>query len=106
MSERNEYPAGVPCWVETLQPDPQSAVSFYSQLFGWDFAGPGEMPCEPPGRYFLARVGGRDVAGIGALPASAAATGAAWSTHVRVESAGRSAGGRVLDQSADGRSLD
>src|SRR2546423_230768 len=35
--ERDGYPPGVPCWVDTTQPDPQAAVAFYSGLFGWDF---------------------------------------------------------------------
>ena len=32
MSEHEEYPAGVPCWVETLQPDPRVALDFYGPL--------------------------------------------------------------------------
>jgi uncharacterized protein len=32
MSTREDYPAGVPCWVDTSQPD---AARFYSGLFGW-----------------------------------------------------------------------
>ena len=51
MSERNEYPPGVSCWVDTLQPDPEAAVRFYGDLFGWTFAGPGSMPGDPPGKY-------------------------------------------------------
>ncbi len=35
MSERTHYPPGVPCWVDTLQPDPESATQFYAALFGW-----------------------------------------------------------------------
>ena len=27
MSERERYPAGVPCWVETLQEDPRGALN-------------------------------------------------------------------------------
>ena len=38
MSEREQYPAGVSCWVETLQPDPRGALDFYGALFGWEFA--------------------------------------------------------------------
>src|SRR3954447_25999363 len=87
MSEREHYPHGVPCWVETLQPDPQAALDFYGPLFGWEFAGPGPMPGDPPGEYFVARVRGRDVAGIGSLPAGGGAAGAAWSTSIRVDSA-------------------
>lgn len=37
MSEREEYLAGVPCWVETLQPDPRS-------LRGQVIAPPLDMP--------------------------------------------------------------
>ena len=35
MSTREDYPAGVPCWVDTSQPDPADAARFYSGLFGW-----------------------------------------------------------------------
>ena len=28
---------GVPCWVDTSQPDPEAAVDFYSGLFGREF---------------------------------------------------------------------
>jgi predicted enzyme related to lactoylglutathione lyase len=87
MSERERYPAGVPCWVETLQPDPQAALDFYGPLFGWEFAGPGPMPGDPPGEYFVARVRGRDVAGIGSLPARDGAHAPAWSTSIRVDGA-------------------
>ena len=62
MSERSEYPAGVPCWVDVLEPDPGAAMRFYSELLGWEFAGPG------PGDYYEARLRGRDVAGVGAQP--------------------------------------
>jgi predicted enzyme related to lactoylglutathione lyase len=86
MSEREAYPAGVPCWVETLQADPEAALDFYGPLFDWEFTGPGPMPGDPPGRYFVARVRGRDVAGIGSLPDRSASPSPAWSTYVRVES--------------------
>ncbi|MDP9188754.1 MAG: VOC family protein, partial [Actinomycetota bacterium] len=33
MLERDGYPAGVPCWVDTGQPDPEAAVDFYGGLF-------------------------------------------------------------------------
>jgi hypothetical protein len=81
-SNAKTYPAGVPCWVDTLQPDPHAATAFYTGLFGWELAGPGAMP--DGGAYFVARLGGDDVAGIAALPA-AAGSGAAWTTYVRVD---------------------
>ncbi|MBV9004126.1 MAG: hypothetical protein JO181_05660, partial [Solirubrobacterales bacterium] len=86
MTEIAHYPPGVPCWIDTLQPDPEAAIAFYSGLMGWEFAGPGAMPGDPPGRYFVARVRGRDVAGMGSLPADGAARAPAWNTYVSVAS--------------------
>ena len=37
MPERDTYIPGVPCWIDTSQPDPEAAVDFYSGLFGWEF---------------------------------------------------------------------
>jgi predicted enzyme related to lactoylglutathione lyase len=94
MSERDTYPAGVPCWVETLQREPRAAQDFYASLFGWELAG--------SEAYSVARVRGLDVAGIGALPDAAADLPASWITHVRVESADdaarevEAAGGTIL----------
>jgi uncharacterized protein len=99
MSERDSYPPGVPCWVDTGQPDVDAALDFYGTVFGWDFAGPGEMPGEPPGRYYVAQVAGRDVAGISTQPPGRPTV---WNTHVAVASvddAARAAadnGGSVL----------
>ena len=83
MSERDRYPAGVPCWVDTTQPDVDAATAFYSELFGWELAGPGEMPGDPPGRYYVARAGDGEVAGVASCPPGQA--GAAWNTYVSVE---------------------
>jgi predicted enzyme related to lactoylglutathione lyase len=89
MVERDEYPAGVPCWVDTQQPDPEAAMTFYGDLFGWSFddrSGP-EQP------YFVAQLRGRDVAGIGQTPPGYERPSASpmWNTHVAVESADRTA---------------
>ena len=102
MSEREEYPAGVPCWVETLQPDPRAALDFYGALFGWEFAEPGPMPGDLSREYFVARIKGRDVAGIGSLPDLGGPPSAIWSTYIRVGSAdeaaesAKAAGGSLL----------
>jgi predicted enzyme related to lactoylglutathione lyase len=90
MSERDRYEFGVPCWVDTAQPDVDAAMDFYAELFGWEFAGPGEMPGDPPGRYYVARVRGRDVAGVSSMPAGGDAP-VAWTTHVSVDSVERAA---------------
>jgi uncharacterized protein len=78
MSERDSYPPGVPCWVDTLQPDPEAAMRFYEQLFGWEFDGPG------PGGYYVARLRDRDVAGLGTSPDREAPPTTAWNTYVSV----------------------
>lgn len=93
MSTRDEYQAGVPCWVETLQPDPRAAMRFYEALLGWAFSEPEVTGGGLPGEYFVARVKGRDVAGIGTLPTGDPPTPAmpVWSTFVRVPSAAESA---------------
>src|SRR5438128_1108946 len=103
MSERDDYPAGVPCWVDTLQPDVSASLDFYRGAFGWEFAGPGPLPGGLPGQYFVAQLRGRDVCGIGSLPGgSEGEVIAAWNTYVRVDSADASAaaaarsGGTVL----------
>ncbi|HEY3172315.1 MAG TPA: VOC family protein [Thermoanaerobaculia bacterium] len=107
MVERNDYPPGVPCWVDTLQPDPDAAVRFYGDLFGWTFAGPGSMPGDPAGRYFVARLRGRDVAGVGMQPVAGAQPAIVWNTSICVESADdtakkvKGAGGRVVREPFD-----
>jgi predicted enzyme related to lactoylglutathione lyase len=82
MSERDSYPPGVPCWVDNLVADPSTAMAFYGELFGWEFDGPG------PGNYFVARVRGRDVAGVGEAPPGVAP---GWNTYVSVASADETA---------------
>jgi len=56
-------------------------MSFYGELFGWDFIGPG------PGDYFVARLRGRDVAGIKPQPDDGALQLPVWTTYVAVDSA-------------------
>jgi predicted enzyme related to lactoylglutathione lyase len=87
MSEHATYPPGAPCWVETLQPDLPAALDFYGTLFGWEFAGPGPMPGDLPGEYFVGRLEGRDVAGIGSLPDLGAPPVPSWNTYIRVAAA-------------------
>jgi uncharacterized protein len=84
LSERDGYEHGVPCWVDTGQPDPEAAVGFYRGLFGWELED--RMPADSPGHYFVAQVRGRDVAAIGSLPEGAPPT-PVWNTYVWVDSA-------------------
>ncbi len=111
MSERDHYPPGVPCWVETLQTDPIAAMEFYGSLFGWEFEGPGDMPGgegegDASDGYNVARLRGRDVAGIGQVTRGTPRT-PVWTTYVRVDSASDAAaraieaGGNVLVEPLD-----
>jgi hypothetical protein len=78
MSERDSYPPGVPCWVDNLVGDVDEALRFYGGLLGWEFDGPG------PGNYYVARLRGRDVAGLGQAPPGVPP---GWNTYVSVASA-------------------
>jgi predicted enzyme related to lactoylglutathione lyase len=84
MSERNGFEPGVPAWVDSLGPDPRRRTDFYGSLFGWEFGEPGPMPND--GEYFVARLRGHEVAGIGSSP-PAGNPQPGWSTYVQVESA-------------------
>ena len=86
MSERDEYPAGVPCWVEGLHRDCAAARGFYGPLMGWEFEGSGDEP-----QYFVARLRGREVAGLAPMPEQVQDTEGAWMTHVAVDSAAATA---------------
>jgi predicted enzyme related to lactoylglutathione lyase len=95
MSERDSYQPGVPCWVDNLVPDLDAALRFYAELFGWEFDGPG------PGDYYVAKLRGRDVAGVGAQPPGVPA---AWNTYVSVasvEDVVRAAAGHVTVEPFD-----
>src|ERR1700676_5725377 len=104
MRERDGYIPGVPCWVDTSQPDPQAAVAFYGDLFGWKLED--AMPPEAPGNYFIARLGGGDVAAV-ASQAEGAPPSATWNTYIWVQSADEAAakvveaGGRVVTDPFD-----
>jgi predicted enzyme related to lactoylglutathione lyase len=104
MQERDGYIAGVPCWVDTSQPDPEAALPFYSGLFGWDFED--VMPPGAPGKYFIARIRGGDVAAVGSQPEGSPPM-AVWNTYIWVDSADetaeavRAAGGQVITEPFD-----
>jgi uncharacterized protein len=101
MSDR--YIPGVPCWIDTSQPDPAAAVAFYRDLFGWEFED--VMPADSPGSYHIARIRGGDVAAVGSQPDGAQPP--VWNTYVWVEDADetadkvRAAGGTVLMEPAE-----
>jgi uncharacterized protein len=104
MPERDGYIPGVPCWVDTSQPDPEAAVDFYSGLFGWEFED--VMPPGSEGKYFMARIRGGEVAAVGSIPEGVPPV-ATWNTYVWVDSADETAskvqdaGGRVVMEPFD-----
>jgi predicted enzyme related to lactoylglutathione lyase len=99
MPERDGYIPGVPCWIDTNQPNPEAAVDFYAGLFGWEFQD--VMPAGSPARYFIARIRGGDVAAVSSIPEGAPPM-AMWNTYIWVDSADETvskvveAGGNVL----------
>jgi uncharacterized protein len=102
MSNQDRYIPGVPCWIDTTQPDPEAAVAFYGGLFGWQFED--VMPPDSPARYFMARLEGGDVAAVSSQPEGAKT---AWNTYIWVADADetaakvREAGGAVLSEPMD-----
>jgi predicted enzyme related to lactoylglutathione lyase len=104
MSERDGFQNGVPCWVDTWQPDADAAMSFYTQLFGWEAED--TMPEGVEGTHYMCRLRGRDVAAIASRP-EAAPDVTAWTTYVWVDDVdatatkARDAGGNVLVEPFD-----
>jgi uncharacterized protein len=118
MPERDGYIPGVPCWVDTSQPDAEAAVSFYGGLFGWEFED--VMAPSSEGKHFIARHEARgssifdtsgvrrrgDVAAVRSIP-EAAPPRAMWNTYFWVDSADaaaakvRDAGGGVVVEPFD-----
>jgi len=104
MSDQDRYIPGVPCWIDTTQPDPQAAAAFYGELFGWELED--VMPAESPARYYIGRLRGGDVAAVGSAMEGEPET-AVWNTYVWVQDADeaaekvRAAGGTVLIEPMD-----
>ncbi len=104
MPERDGYIPGVPCWIDTSQPDPEAVLDFYSGLFGWEFED--VMPPESEAKYYTARIRGLDVAAVGSIPEGAPPM-AMWNTYIWVDSADetaskvKDAGGNVVTEAFD-----
>ena len=103
MNPRTWYPAGVPCWLDLVQPDHHRLTAFYGSLFDWTFEL--RTPPEAPGTYAYARRDGLITAGVGSQPPGTAPEG--WVTYVRVDSADATAalveanGGTVVSPPTD-----
>jgi uncharacterized protein len=81
--DRTEYPPGVPCLIDTEQPDADAAAEFYGGIFGWEFENK-----LPPGndKYLVASRNGLDVAAI-ATPTPGVTGTPTWNTYVSVADA-------------------
>lgn len=99
MTDRDGYPHGVPCWIDTAQPDPDAAAAFYGGLFGWESED--RLPPGAPGRYLVARKDGQTVAAITSPDPTTPAT-PAWDMSIWADDADAAAaavaaaGGTVL----------
>lgn len=82
MPEITSYRDGVPCWLDLMTDDVEAAKTFYTSLFGWDYDDQGP----DSGGYQLARLRGRQVAGIGPRPADAQFP-SAWTAYLWVDDA-------------------
>jgi uncharacterized protein len=102
VTDNRTYPEGVPCWVDTEQPDVDAARHFYATLFGWTFSD--AVPADAPGTYLMATLGGADVAAIGPPRGEAPVE---WNTYIAVEDADaavaavRAAGGSITVEPVD-----
>lgn len=79
MGEVERYPEGTFCWVDLGTPDLAAARGFYEGLLGWSVE-PVETPDE--GTYLIARVDGKDVAG---LHEHDTGTAHGWDSYIAVE---------------------
>ena len=96
MADAKTFVANAPAWIDLSSKDADGSRQFYSKLFGWtvDVQGP------EAGGYGLARLGGKDIAGIG--PAQDPNAPTAWSVYIGTRDANATAkqvgaeGGKVI----------
>ena len=86
-----------PVWIDLSTSDPAASREFYAKVFGWNV----EVNPDPQyGGYALAKVGGKDVAGIGTTMMAEAPT--AWSIYLGTSDIAemtarvQAAGGKVI----------
>jgi predicted enzyme related to lactoylglutathione lyase len=97
MAETETTVANKPAWIDLSSSDAAASREFYSKLFGWEI----EVNPDPQyGGYGMAKVDGKDVAGIGPKQSEQAPT--AWSLYIGTPDAEelarkvQSAGGTVI----------
>ena len=97
MAEAKTAVAHKPIWTDLSTSDPAGARDFYAKVFGWKV----EVNPDPQyGGYALAKIGGKDVAGIGPKQMDEAPT--AWTVYIGSADAedtakkAQAAGGNVI----------
>jgi len=105
MTEMKSYQPGTFSWADLTTPDTAAAKKFYGEIFGWKTE---DMPT-PMGPYSMAKLNGKDVAGIAGLPADQAKQGVPphWNNYfwvANVDEAAKKAaslGGKIVMQPMD-----
>src|SRR5689334_25213711 len=97
MAETKTSVANAPIWLDLSSSNPDASREFYSKLFGWKI----DVNPDPQyGGYALAKLGGKDVAGIG--PKQDPSGPSAWLIYVGTKDADETvkkttaAGGHVI----------
>jgi predicted enzyme related to lactoylglutathione lyase len=84
MADTKTFIANAPVWVDLSSTDAAKARDYYAKLFGWKV----ELAPEPDaGGYALAKLNGKDVAGIG--PAQTPDGPSAWMVYIGSKDAER-----------------
>jgi predicted enzyme related to lactoylglutathione lyase len=92
MADTRTFVAGTPAWVDLSTTDPAAARQYYSKLFGWEV----EVSPDPAaGGYALAKIGDKNVAGIGGTQDPHAP--AAWMVYIGTSDAEKTA--KIVEQS-------
>ena len=80
MTNIDKHQVGTPSWFDLMTPDIEKARAFYKSVFGWDYnVGGPEM-----GNYSMAKVEGKNAAGMGSMPPNAPYP-SAWTVYFNVD---------------------
>ncbi len=82
-ADAKTFVVNAPAWIDLSSTDPDKARDFYSKLFGWE-ATPEKDPAA--GGYAIARLDGKDIAGIGGTQDPQAPS--AWMLYIGTKDAG------------------
>jgi uncharacterized protein len=80
MTNIEKHQPGTPSWFDLMTPDIEKARAFYAGVFGWDY----NVGSPESGNYSMAKVGGKNAAGMGSMPPGAPYP-TAWTVYFNVE---------------------